>query len=563
MGVVWSGRDELLDRAVAVKEVTPPSGLDAAQRERLRERTLREARSAARISSSAAVTVFDVVEDDDRPWIVMELLPPRTLADMVRENGPLSPDAARQLGLRLLEALTAAHAAGVLHRDVKPSNVLHDAAGQAVLTDFGIASLEGDPSVTTTGTIIGSPGYVAPERAHGGAPSPASDMWSLGVTLAAAVHGRSPFERDTPVATLVSALQEPVPDWVVAGPLGEVITGLLDKDPARRLDAVRAGRLLRQAPADDSTAVIPRLAAVGEADAERTQALHLPAAAAGAGAAGAAGTGPAGADPAGADPGRAGEPGRSGRRSRTLPVLLLLAALVAVTGVVAAMTLYGSGGAGSTSPDLAGAEVPGTPPATAGTDDPAAGATAPGTAGTGAGEATAAAPEPGVASSAPAPSGSPEATAPPGFEPGTAPEGFVLHEDDAYRVAVPAGWTVEQESGTRTRFNDPVSRRYLLVEEGGEPAGDPVEDWRAQEGAVAQRLDGYELIGIDAVDYRGFDAADWQFTWEPGAGTVRVRNRAVVTDGAAFALYWQVPVEEFQDSEPVFDDVAASFLPAG
>jgi serine/threonine protein kinase len=202
MGVVWAGRDEVLARAVAIKEVTPPTGLTDEQRVHLRERTLREARAAARINSRAAVTVYDVVEEDGRPWIVMELLPPRTLADVLREEGPLPEEAAARVGLRVLDALSAAHGAGVLHRDVKPANVLYDSTGQAVLTDFGIASLDGDPSMTTTGTIIGSPGYVAPERALGQPPSPASDLWSLGVLLATAVHGRSPFERDSPLATL-------------------------------------------------------------------------------------------------------------------------------------------------------------------------------------------------------------------------------------------------------------------------------------------------------------------------------------------------------------------------
>jgi hypothetical protein len=132
-------------------------------------------------------------------------------------------------------------------------------------------------------------------------------------------------------------------------------------------------------------------------------------------------------------------------------------------------------------------------------------------------------------------------------------------------VAVPEGWTVEPDGDTRTRFVDPASRRYLLVEEGGEPAGDPVEDWQRQEQSVSQRLDGYELIGIDRADYRDFDAADWQFTWEPGGGTVRVLNRAVVdTDlNRAYALYWSIPVEEWDASQDLVQQVAASFEPRG
>jgi hypothetical protein len=146
-------------------------------------------------------------------------------------------------------------------------------------------------------------------------------------------------------------------------------------------------------------------------------------------------------------------------------------------------------------------------------------------------------------------------------EPGEAPAGYELHEDPAYRVAVPAGWTTTVESESRTVFSDPASRRYLLLEEGGEPAGDPVEDWESQEPSVAQRLSGYERISIERADYRDFDAADWQFTWEPDGGTVRVRNRAVVDADQAFALYWSVPQEEWRESRPVFEDIAASFEP--
>jgi hypothetical protein len=275
MGVVWAGRDEVLARAVAIKEVTPPHGLTDEQRVHLRERTLREARAAARINSRAAVTVYDVVEEDGRPWIVMELLPPRTLADVLREEGPLAEEAAARVGLRVLDALSAAHGAGVLHRDVKPANVLYDSTGQAVLTDFGIASLDGDPSMTTTGTIIGSPGYVAPERALGQSPSPASDLWSLGVLLATAVHGRSPFERDSPLATLVAGLHEPLPKWASEGPLGPVLVGLLAKDPKERPDLATVRALLERS-ATSSAPATARMAPAAD-DAERTQALSLPA----------------------------------------------------------------------------------------------------------------------------------------------------------------------------------------------------------------------------------------------------------------------------------------------
>ncbi|MDP9431927.1 MAG: serine/threonine protein kinase, partial [Actinomycetota bacterium] len=258
MGAVWAGRDEVLERDVAIKEVTLPPGLSGEQRAVLRQRTLREARAAARISTDCAVTVFDVVEEDERPWLVMELLAPRTLSDVLREEGPLPPPRAAAIGLRVLAALSAAHAAGVLHRDVKPGNVLFDSAGRAVLTDFGIASLEGDSSLTMTGTLIGSPGFLAPERARGIAPSPASDLWALGVTLFAAVAGRSPFERESPMATLAAVLEQTLEPPPSAGPLAPVLAGLLRKEPEQRMTAAEARAGLEAAARNDGpTTVLP------------------------------------------------------------------------------------------------------------------------------------------------------------------------------------------------------------------------------------------------------------------------------------------------------------------
>jgi serine/threonine protein kinase len=189
MAWVWSARDEVLNRDVAVKQVLLPADLTAEQREEIRERTMREARAAARLTHPNLVTVYDVVEDDANPWIVMELLPPRTLADVLATEGPVTPQVAAGIGADLADALRAAHAAGVLHRDVKPANVMLT-EGRAVLTDFGIALVEEDPTLTVTGVLIGSPGYMSPERARGERPTPASDLWSLGATLYAAVEGQ-------------------------------------------------------------------------------------------------------------------------------------------------------------------------------------------------------------------------------------------------------------------------------------------------------------------------------------------------------------------------------------
>src|SRR6478609_9643968 len=195
MGTVWRAEDEMLGRIVAVKELRMTGTVDEIEKHRLVVRTLREAKATARIRHTSAVTVFDVVEEDDRPWIVMELVAGRSLADVVAEDGPLAPERAARIALDLLGVLGAAHAQGILHRDVKPSNVLIGEDGRTVLTDFGIASLEGDTSITSTGMLVGAPSYIAPERARGQKPGPPADMWSLGGTLYAMVEGKPPYDR--------------------------------------------------------------------------------------------------------------------------------------------------------------------------------------------------------------------------------------------------------------------------------------------------------------------------------------------------------------------------------
>ncbi|MER5326947.1 serine/threonine-protein kinase [Streptosporangium roseum] len=237
MGTVWRARDEVLGRDVAVKEVIPSPDLTGPERDVFTVRTLREARAAGRIGHPGVATVYDVIEEQGRPWIVMQLVDSRTLGAVVREDGPLPPARVAQIGLEVLGALLAAHRAGVLHRDVKPDNVLLSKDGRAVLTDFGIAVLEGDSSVTRTGALIGTPAFIAPERASGGPAEFASDLWSLGVTLYMAVEGRSPFERAHPLATLSAVMHEEPAPLRFAGSLGPVVFGLLRKDPAQRMSA--------------------------------------------------------------------------------------------------------------------------------------------------------------------------------------------------------------------------------------------------------------------------------------------------------------------------------------
>jgi eukaryotic-like serine/threonine-protein kinase len=258
MGVVWAAEDELLQRPVAIKEVRFPPTVDDEEREILRERTMREARTAARLDNPCAVRVFDVCEDDGQPFIVMERLVGRTLSDIVKNDGPVSPARAAEIGLCLTDALTAAHAAGIVHRDVKPGNVVVGEDGRVTLTDFGIASTAGDPSITSTGLLLGSPAYIAPERARGGPPQPPSDYWSLGATLYTAVEGRPPFDKPEAVATLAAVVTEPhTPCHRATGLLRQAIDGLLDKDPDRRPAVDELRSMLKTVAADPTAQAAP------------------------------------------------------------------------------------------------------------------------------------------------------------------------------------------------------------------------------------------------------------------------------------------------------------------
>jgi len=253
MGVVWRARDQLLDRDVAVKEVKIAETLTDAERANAYQRTLREAKTAARLNHPAVVTVYDVCEDEGRPWIVMQLVSAQSLDQVLAASGPLSPRRAAEMARQLLSALSVAHAAGVMHRDVKPSNVLLGRDDRAVLTDFGIATFQGDPKLTQTGMVMGSPGFTAPERIRGEDASPASDLWSLGATIFAAVEGHGPFEkRGGAITTMSAIINEDAPEASTAGALGPVIAALLCREPVDRPDASAAARMI--------TDVLPSLA---------------------------------------------------------------------------------------------------------------------------------------------------------------------------------------------------------------------------------------------------------------------------------------------------------------
>ncbi|MFF0306735.1 serine/threonine-protein kinase [Streptosporangium sp. NPDC004379] len=245
MGTVWRAYDRSLGREVAIKEIRQERGLSDAQRAELRERMIREGRTAARIGHPSVATVHDAIIEGDSPWIIMELVHARSLEQVIEEEGPLPPRLVAEIGVDLLGALRAAHAQGVLHRDVKPGNVLLTESGRVVLTDFGIAKAEGDDSLTSTGMVIGSPGYTPPERARGEYTGPESDLWSLGATLYFAVEGRPAYERSSVSETLAALMTDRVDPPVLAGPLRPVLERLLERDFRARPEPGRAMAMLR------------------------------------------------------------------------------------------------------------------------------------------------------------------------------------------------------------------------------------------------------------------------------------------------------------------------------
>ncbi|MCX5192518.1 protein kinase [Streptomyces sp. NBC_00249] len=260
MGRVWRGRDETLGREVAVKEVTLPEGVGEEQREVLLQRVMREAKAAARLNHPGIITVHDVVEHEGAPVIVMEFVTGLSLGAVVAGEGGLPVRRVAEIGVLLLKALREAHAAGIVHRDLKPDNVLL-MGDRVIITDFGIAHLaDATTALTHTGTVIGTPSYMAPEQLEGRPPALPQDLWSLGATLYSAVEGRPPFTAETFTALCVAiATQEP-PLPGRAGALAPVLTALLTKDPARRATADQALAALEAVAAGDAQGAAPHFA---------------------------------------------------------------------------------------------------------------------------------------------------------------------------------------------------------------------------------------------------------------------------------------------------------------
>jgi serine/threonine protein kinase len=538
MGRVWRAHDDLLHREVAVKEVLFPPGLTSSERAVLYERTLREARSAARLSHRGIVTVHDVVEEDGRPWIVMEYVRARSLQEVIDQEGALPPRRVAEIGRQMLAALRSAHGAGVLHRDIKPANVLLDTASgtagpqRVVITDFGIARMTGDSTLTQTGLVLGSPAYIAPERARGEHAVIASDLWALGATLYAACEGRAPHDREEAMAALTAVLTEDPAPPPHAGSLTPVIMGLLAKDPARRMTADRAAeelaRIVRDVPppppprpvgppaspdpaatvydVPDTATLLDPPAAPGGAWPPDRDGLSVPSSLSVPGWQPSASRPPAYDEPARRRPGRK---------------ILLSAGLVVVV-VLAVVVALAYRAAHSEPRDARADPPPASPTASLVTSPPDT---------------------PGV---------------PAGYQRSDGPGGATL--------AVPRGWTRRARSDASVTWSDPVTGAYVQLDSIPWGVTDPVEHWtRFTNDVVSEkRLSGFRRTRLGPrFTARGWPAADLEYTWMSATyGRLRAYDRGFTAGGHQYALLVAAPQIRWSRYSGLVNTTFTSFRPA-
>lgn len=521
VGVVWSATDELLGRQVAVKEILLHA-TDPQERDVLLERALREARAAARLHHPSLVSVYDVVEEDGRPWIVLELVEARSLAAVVADDGPLPPARVAEIGLQLLAGLETAHRAGIVHRDVKPGNVLLSADGRARLTDFGIASRAGEAHLTGTGILLGSPAYIAPERVRGMPGGPPSDLWALASTLYTVVEGTPAYEGVDALGVVTAVVEGRRRTARLAGPLEPLLADLLDRSEAtrpraseirRRLSAIVAATAGEKVIdlAEPRTLVLPdtvpeqvtqQVTATGGPAAQRIPAVVSSATAAyptpG------QGQGPA-APPALPAPQQ--PPVRRRRRGRVLALIFLI--LIALLGGVALGVVLAKRDGN-----------PGNGTAQAGSGRPSAGL----------------------------------------------PKGWTRYHDPSvgYTVAIPSNWTrAAGPTATTTDFRDPYVRRFFRVDSTSAPQASALAAWQAYEASFRTSVQDYHRVRLAPSDGgNGSRQADWEFSFRADGVDYHVLDRGLVVNGRGYALYWQTEQARWQSSTTLREQLLAEFTPA-
>ncbi|MYY04184.1 protein kinase [Streptomyces sp. SID4913] len=512
MGQVWRAHDEVLHRTVAVKELTAGLYVTDADRLVLHARTQKEARAAARITHPGVVTVHDVVEYDNRPWIVMQYVDGPSLADRAKEYGEVEAREAARIGLHVLGALRAAHDAGVLHRDVKPGNVLLARDGRVLLTDFGIAAIEGDSTITRTGELVGSIDYLAPERVRGGDPGPASDLWSLGATLYTAVEGRSPFRRTSPISTMQAVVTEDPPPPGRAGALAPVITALLRKEPEDRPSAAETERMLMEAMEGraprSAQAFVPTQQVSEEMLRGGTAVLPQ--------------LGPA--------PGPAPAPAPRRSRWRTTVLVIALAAVLGGGAGIAAMMYAHRTEAAGTASGGTGTHGPRTP-----------------------GPAT------------PTPSPTPTPTESASKDPATqgVPDGWRRVEDPAgFSIFMPEGWERRME-GTNIDYTPDGGVHYLRISVDPAPDFDNSYDHMLElQTTLSKRLPQYVNLELNSNVYRDCPGSIWEFTWTEKNGEARhaIDQMYFAKEGGPeYALYMTGPADDWDNTRDRFNTMLRSW----
>ncbi|MFE2097504.1 MULTISPECIES: serine/threonine-protein kinase [unclassified Streptomyces] len=540
MGRVWRAHDEVLHRAVAVKELTAALYVSESDQAVLLARTRAEARAAARINHSAVVTVHDVLEHDGRPWIVMELVEGRSLADAVKDRGRLDAREAARIGLWVLRALRAAHSAGVLHRDVKPGNVLLGDDGRVLLTDFGIAQIEGDTTITRTGEVVGSVDYLAPERVRGHDPGPSSDLWALGATLYTAVEGRSPFRRTSPLSTMQAVVEEDAEETRHAGALGPVITALLRKEPAQRPSAEETEQLLAEAaegrrPSAAQAFVPTQGRGVSTGGSYGSGSYGSDSYTSGAGtsghgsgprAEGRSVTGPTAVGPQGMDPTMVG-PAAPARPRRRLRTLALVVALAAVLGGGAAVA-FKQWGTMQQDTETGGGASPA--PATSGRSSPGPG--------------------------------------------GAGRDGWVRQNDPlGFSLSLPKGWTrkVYQNDGDlkQVDYSPDGGVHFVRIAIDTDPDfADPFQHQKDLEQQL-QRLIDYKTVTMHQNTYRDCKGSLWEYTWTaqktvpPYVAGPRhaVEETYFSREGVEYAIYMSSPAADWATTSKQFKRVLQGWQP--